>query len=382
MSSLYFRGKTIWIGFTVNGVRKDESTGIRVPEVRKNKRGEVVFPREAVDFQERLEAKIRLNQWGIEDSKLNPVRLTDAFNLYLAEVSPDLTEGSIYQARLAVEALVALTDNCHLSAIDQSAILTARTRWLSESRVLKSGVTKKLSQNTVAKRLRQLSAFFNWAVLHEPPLMKANPISRKIRLRPKKSRPTTFTNDELRTLFGYLDEHDRDFRDQLLFLLLTGFRSGESCKLQWTDVEFEAGVLYHVNQKGHRDNAFPLHHALRSLLQSTSRAYTPYVFKYRTSFTVAQRLRRFMAQCMPDSKKRAHTLKKTFVSWAIRSGASAPQLHILANHKSMQTTMDYYNSLSAGEIAGIFSNPIFDTAIPLHPPLEAHTEKEEPPASA
>lgn len=362
MSTLYFKGNTVYIGFTLKGKRRDRSTRIKVKQKRLDGRGNPIFPREATDFQQKLDAKIRLGLWGMEEKKPT-VKISEAFARYLVEDGADRKPGSKMQDEFAIGKLVALVGDCPVRDVDEETMFSVRSKMLASDN----------KHNTVAKTLRHLSAFFSYTV--RKGYAQTNPVTANVKLKPKKTRVIVYSTQEIQTLMNHLRTHDKPVADQLMFLLLTGFRASESCAMTWDSIDFSRRLVYHFNEKGERHNPFPIYNALDALLRGVERS-DRYVFPCRTRHQLYNRLQTAISHALPGTTHNVHQLKKTFISNLIVAGASIAQLHILGNHKSIQTTMDYYNALSASDLSGVLEK---STATPLHPILPQHLPEKQTP---
>lgn len=206
------------------------------------------------------------------------------------------------------------------------------------------------------RTLALLSKLFNlaeaWGLRSEGP----NPCQ-KISKFPEKKRKGSLTADELRILGSALQKakdkgtmHVRVL-SVLYFLLFTGRRVSEACRLEWAWVSLEDGVIYFPDSKTgpkeHRLGASAVQ--LLSELQVGRGHSGAFVFPalrdpnrpmpISTVEHVWQRLR----DIAPLPGKRLHDLRHTRGSWAAKIGANAFLIRDILAHKNVGTTDRYIN---------------------------------------
>lgn len=133
-------------------------------------------------------------------------------------------------------------------------------------------------------------------------------------------------------------------RNQFRFLLLSGFRLGESCALKWEDVDFSEKVIRLWNEKEKRWDYFPMDKEIERFMKQLPKTYAPFVFVYRKIGTASQRFRRLRERLGYSEELSLHTLRTNFISRLINSGASESEVMHLARHKSIVTTHKYYTA--------------------------------------
>jgi integrase len=331
MSRLYLRGERVWIGFkNPHGRYVRRPTGHTLKRLRKDPRGRPIWPAQVRDFQTKLDASLALGQWDLAESRPTALTLSRALEVYHAGEGGVRKPKTLSADREAVRRIVGHYGEVYLHEITEEMLYEFRTH------LLRVG-----SPFTAAKCFRHLSILMNWAVRKGH--LERNPVTTSVKVSPPRSVPISFTDHELAAVFDWLEEQgDRPMADQLRFLLLTGFRSNESCQLTWDAVDLKTGQIRHKNEKANRIEPFPVDRALEALIRAQDRAYGPYVFKYRHNSTLSHRMKAAVRALQLNPRYNVHTLKKTYVRHLVESGVPLPMLHNLAHHRSLQTTLDYY----------------------------------------
>jgi integrase len=117
-----------------------------------------------------------------------------------------------------------------------------------------------------ANRTRaSLSRFFNWAMGEG--LAENNPALRTNKIDEGGARDRVLSEKEIKALWTALPEGD--FGDILKLLLLTGAREREIAELEWSEIDFERGVieLPPERTKNHRRHLVPMSDMVRDILQ-------------------------------------------------------------------------------------------------------------------
>lgn len=336
MSYLFLRGRSVWIGFSDSlGVPRQKPTGFKLDRVVRRSE-KVVWPRYVLDFKLRLDSTIALGEFGLKKTSAKPMRISEGLEL-LHRLEPARKPSTKSNDRLAVKKLIAEIGDVKIGQVSEEVLIEVRAHWL-----------RKHPASTVAMFLRHLGTLFSF--LQGKSLLPTSPLTRRVRLNPPKRVPRIWSELDLQLLFSVVDQENNRLADQLRFLLLSGFRSGEACALKWKQVDLKAGIIRHRNEKEDRFEAYPIDGELRELLDRLPKKFEPWVFKYRNVTTVSHYLKRFVIRLGLDPDLTVHDLKRTYISRLVNSGASEGQVHVLAHHKSFQTTLDYYTSFNVGTL--------------------------------
>ena len=128
-----------------------------------------------------------------------------------------------------------------------------------------------------------------------------------------------------------------------------GLRWGELLALKWNNLQFTASPKVGIwNEKCNRWDYVPLSKTLAARLQtwmgkSTSVKDTDLVFPHSCHpRTIRDAWNRFQRIAGVDDQYRFHDLRVSFCTNLVAGGTEAPQLKKLARHRSIETTMKYY----------------------------------------
>lgn len=152
------------------------------------------------------------------------------------------------------------------------------------------------------------------------------------------------TKDQLARLLSVLDEDGGDVAQMMKLALFTGMRRGEICKLKWTDVNFDQGLIVIRNPKGGRTSMIPMNEQARRLLQARIQI-SEYVFPgLRGPRENVNHQARSLAERagLPKDFRPFHGLRHTYASMLASSGqVDMYTLQKLLTHKSPQMTQRY-----------------------------------------
>jgi len=337
MSSLYTRGMNVWLSFTdKRGRRIRKATGHKLKTIRKDPAGNIIYPLAVLDLQKRLDANLVLGKWDfMETRKTTPLfsKVVADFILYHQQ---DRSKGTLANYRLCKNEFINNLGDEPIGNYDEQDLLKLRSQQLL-----------KYSDYSAARVISFLRTLFNWALASN--YIDRNPVTKRVLVHPQSKPIFTYTDKELNALFELLDLDDPDLARQLRFLHLSGFRSGESCNLKWSRIDFDDAVIKHWNAKEKRWEAYPIDTVLIDLLRMTPHRCEPFVFKYRHPSTVSHYTQLALAKLKIENRD-VHMLKKTYVKNLIRAGLSEAETHRLAHHKSFETTLKYYAEFNIGKL--------------------------------
>jgi integrase len=152
------------------------------------------------------------------------------------------------------------------------------------------------------------------------------------------------TDDETERLIAVLDEWP--FREEaafIRFVLLTGLRNSEACRLRWADLDLDRGLATLVNPKGKKTTTIPISSAAVDVLRTLD-VRAEFVFpgkggKQRAKFRRPW-LRIRKAAGLPHDF-RIHGLRHNFASALVSSGVDLITVKELLTHKDISTTQRY-----------------------------------------
>lgn len=258
----------------------------------------------------------------------------------------------------------------HFESIIGESLLLSRITSEVASR-FQSGLREKgISETTIRTYLKHFKAALSWAV--ELELIRSVP---KIALPPnarKKSRMKgrPISDEEFKRMLSSAEAvRPSDFADwqrYLTGLWLSGLRLGESLKLSWDDDDDFSVDLYGrrprfkiqlEGQKARRDELLPMTPDFAIWLLETppetryGRVFTPGGYQQDKVMRVVSAIGTKAAVRVGGKKHAtAHDLRRSFgTSWSLK--VRPPVLQKLMRHADIKTTMEYYVSHEADDIA-------------------------------
>ena len=177
-----------------------------------------------------------------------------------------------------------------------------------------------------------------------------------------------YHNDEIRKIFGWVDNNPHFWTLAIYIGVYTGARIGEICGLKWTDVDFQEKTI-HVQRTVERSAAMegkgtviyinttktkssnrllPLGKELERKLKDWSRVSRPEFYILSNSRDVIEprlireRLRK-MCEITGVRYKGFHSLRHTFATNMLENGADIKTISDILGHSSVEITMDIYS---------------------------------------
>ena len=205
---------------------------------------------------------------------------------------------------------------------------------------------KNLSSHTVHTCARAIRAFLNFCVAEE--LIDDSPMKRIALPKREKKIPDYLTADEVNRLFDACET----VRDLTIIMILidTGLRATEFCKLNAGSVDQATRAIYVDQGKGRKDRVVFLGNRSQKQLMRYYRqegkpaSDEPHFVSEKTG----KRLTRFgLRQLVKRVGRRSglevspHKLRRTFATWAWRSGIDLHALRDLMGHSDLSTLPAY-----------------------------------------
>jgi integrase len=314
-----------------HGMWHSVNTGIQLDKIFV-RNGKTVWPRRVLDLKMKLDWEKTTNTFGAAQT----VSRRDAT---ISEVLKAFSESSTNKRKPSTLKLYEFAVRKFISTLGdmKASDITHREMYMFRDTMI-----KKHGRVNTKQYFTHLNGLFNWAADPEEDFIERNPISKSVKFTVKMPQRPGFTASEIRRIFRKaLQDGDVGLKHQLEFLLLTGFRVNESCTYRLDQFNFENKVIHHRNEKGGEEYPYPMHRKLERFLKRLPQMYTPYAFKYRSKHTVANYLKRIIRELEYSEKLTTHSLKVTYVNRLKEMGLNAAEIHLLAHHKSFQTTMIY-----------------------------------------
>ena len=235
----------------------------------------------------------------------------------------------------------------YLSDLNPTFINTARDHLLKTPAPPKSpgGQGRLRKPSSVNRYVSALSSVLQAAVERWGWLLR-NPTREVSRLPEKNERVRFLTEEEIQKLLNTC-ETDRNLHDVIVMALLTGARQGEICKLTWSNVHFQKGIVTFPETKNGEPRSIPLSQLLEDLLNRRLRSRLSdkgdWVFPAEKSegpIDVSHRFKRFCERAgIKDF--RFHDLRHCVASTMATHGVTERKMQEVLGHKSAQMTKRY-----------------------------------------
>lgn len=226
------------------------------------------------------------------------------------------------------------------------------------SRVAKFYVAEassRFSSKSVARKISTLRSFYHFLIEEE--LLEAHPFL-EIRL-PKQTKhlPKFIYPEELEKLFESIDiSSNKGMRDFTILELLygTGMRVGELVKIKLKDIDFDRRLIK-VHGKGSKERYVPIGERLREVLKDYLLSARPNIVKKNdhtillinmqgkplSTRGISHILNEIIKQAGTLYGITAHTLRHTFASHLLSSGADLRSVQEMLGHQHISSTQIY-----------------------------------------
>ena len=180
-------------------------------------------------------------------------------------------------------------------------------------------------------------------------IVEKNPARFVKKYKENNARERYLSQDEIARFLAALDGlENRAIAAGLKFLLVTGLRKNEAFKLEWCNVNREAGTVFLAKTKSGKPRTVILNALAREVIEemwAARKGEHPFVFPgKRHGQPVANPQKPFEEACTKaklDKALRCHDLRHSFASLAINSGASLYDVQHLLGHASSAMTARY-----------------------------------------
>lgn len=325
MSTLYVRGKkSIWIGFTDQfGRYHRKPLGIDTVNGK--------IPRDALKQKEKIDLQISNHTWGLQPT-IPRITLSGLRDEFIEFIKGMRDKETIYLYKLAIRHAIAFFGDAPIAKITQQNIADFRDHLI-----------KTISDAKASQTLRSLSPLFRWAV-EQKGYIPSSPINRYNNVHLKRKQPTVYSPEELNRFVKWCFKSNHlHFLRQIQFLLLTGFRSNESCTITWDKIDFRERTLLHYDDKRNEWVPYPMDTKLVHFLKKVPRE-GEFVFHYRNKTSLNKIVGIAREKKIIRRELKIHSLKATYIRDLIAAGLSTAEIHKLSHHKSYQTTDYYYTT--------------------------------------
>lgn len=152
------------------------------------------------------------------------------------------------------------------------------------------------------------------------------------------------TQDEEHLILKYYDEHkEYEMKDLIIFLLDTGFRTGEAINLEYADIDFENELIYcYANKnKGKITKAVPMTSRVKEILQRRRvRGNKPFTYNHSNIRNRWDKMKKALGY-ENDKEFVPHCLRHTCASRLVQRGVDLYTVKAYLGHSSIQVTERY-----------------------------------------
>lgn len=204
---------------------------------------------------------------------------------------------------------------------------------------------KTITPSSVNVELRTLKAAFNVAL--DWGMIQQNPFCKSKLLRVPHKEPAYLTKQEFQALLDKVS--GPEFRDLLLFAVLTMMRRSEIINLTWDDINFDRNCIHVRSKEGFavkslRDRIVPMNRTVRALL-SQKRRDGKYVFtgpngKFRPGY-LSHQFKKYARACRLPESLHFHCLRHTGATWLVQGEVSIYAVQKILGHTKPDMTQVY-----------------------------------------
>lgn len=228
--------------------------------------------------------------------------------------------------------------------------ITAITKDMVEERHRQVTLRGKSIANSVFRTLRALLTYAEHKYCDDDgePILKRNPVKRLSEIRAwhrEKRRTRVIRPQQMPAWFrAVYSVNNTTLRDVLVFILLTGVRSGEATSLTWSGVNLETGILFIPDTKNGTDFELPVSDFVLEMLHTRKiGAKSEYVFPGRQLDQPISLGYKMYSRICTDSGIlfSIHDLRRTFTTIGDELEIKNEVIKGLVNHRPADVTEGY-----------------------------------------
>lgn len=206
---------------------------------------------------------------------------------------------------------------------------------------------EKKSHNTVFTYEKYLTFFLKW--LYENKFITYK-YSQRFKYKPTRIR--TIPEEDFEIILAFIKEKNIEMYRFYYTLWLTGRRLGEVHRMRWEDIDWKNKAIYIRNQKGSREDLFPLYEELeKHLVESRKPEGNIFEFSYEWKkhywhkSIEALNKKREKDNLAPLPFYKIHEIRKTVATNLRSKGVQLEDAADLLGHKDLSTTRKYYTAV-------------------------------------
>jgi len=323
MAKIVNRGGVLYLEFYDSVKGYSTKISLKVKDTRENRRM-------ANEVKKKYEAEL-IPVYKLQNKKEPVPKFSELFGKYLLEKDYKKSTMGIYEeaSKAVLESLgdrviteYRVEDNLHL-----------RDYYVSRG----------YKQNTQSIKNRTLRSFFNWCIKRK--IISENPIE----VIKEESKPVEIIPEaELKELLAYAKKRNKAAYYFINFLKMTGFRKSSALALKWEQINFKEKIITADNVKKDRMFEFPLTKELIKLFKEMGGKEEGEVFGYKNDGL--KFWYRYQRRLGFKKIYGLHQLRKTFISGLVNDNYSLYDVAVLADHRSIKTTMKHYTKANINRI--------------------------------
>lgn len=240
--------------------------------------------------------------------------------------------------------------------LDADGMVDVRKVDIHVVRTYLAALTRNRKKSSMGRKLAALKGFFRYLVTTRH--LEKDPLRLIHSPKQEKPLPKFLSVDDVFQLLGAIEVNNAlDARDRAILEVFysTGIRASELVGLNWSDVDFQLGIVRVVG-KGSKERIVPIGdvalQTLRDYSQEVRKKWklpcsgeTPVFLNHRgariTTRSVARLLEKHLRQAGIAVKMGPHGLRHSFATHLLNSGADLRVIQELLGHASLSTTQRY-----------------------------------------